>query len=373
MKIAASELVFQSQHAATTQHELKESLRSWVGNRRPDFEGRAGGGAPDGLLPSIHARISEAAREALAAQSAATSSLPAATADNDVSAIEAVRNVADNDPMLSLIRHMVEMLTGQPIKLFSAQGLSGNGTSGDAASAPSAPSAPSRQPTQRPAGFGVEYERHEVYQETESTTFSAQGVVRTADGKDIQFQLHLSMTREFHSQSDVSLRLGDAQRKDPLVINFGGNAAQLSDRTFQFDLDADGRKENIAQLEAGSGYLALDLNGNRRIDSGKELFGPASGFGFNELASHDQDGNGWIDENDAVFKLLEVWTPTSDGNGKLVSLADLGIGALSLAALTTPFALRGANNSDLGAIRESGIYLREDGSAGTLQEIDLTI
>lgn len=373
MKIATSDLVFQSQHAATTQHDLKESLRAWVGNRRPDFEGRAGGGTPDGLLSSTLTSISAAAREALSAQATFASSLPTGTGNAEVSALEAASDAADNDPMLSLIRRMVEMLTGQPIKLFSARGLSANGASGENATAPSAPSTPSRQQGQRPAGFGIEYERHEVYQETEATSFSAQGVVRTTDGKEIQFKLNLSMTREFRSQSDVSLRLGDAQRKDPLVINFGGNAAQLSDQTFQFDLDSDGRKENVAQLSAGSGYLALDLNSNGKIDSGKELFGPASGSGFRELADHDQDGNGWIDENDAVFKQLRIWTPTADGGGKLSSLTELGIGALALGALTTPFALRGANNSDLGTVRESGIYLREDGSAGTLQEIDLTI
>lgn len=367
MKIAASDLVFQSQHAATTQHDLKESLRAWVGNRRPDFEGRAGGGAPDGLLPSIQTRISDAAREASAL------SKPADTADANVSAIEAAKEAMENDPMLSLIRRMVEMLTGQPIRLFSARGFLASVASGDSADSAVPSPTPSRQQVQRLAGFGVEYEHHETYQETESTQFSAQGVVRTTDGKEIKFQLDLSMTREFRSQSDVNLRLGDAQRKDPLVINFGGNAAQLLDQTFQFDLEADGHKENIAQLAAGSGYLALDVNGNGRIDSGKELFGPTSGSGFRELANHDQDGNGWIDENDAVFDQLRIWTPTADGGGRLAALAELSIGAIATSTLATPFALRGTNNSDLGMVRESGIYLHEDGSVGTSQEIDLTI
>jgi hypothetical protein len=41
-----------------------------------------------------------------------------------------------------------------------------------------------------------------------------------------------------------------------------------------------------------------------RIDSGSELFGPATGSGFGELAALDGDGNGWIDENDDAFARL---------------------------------------------------------------------
>jgi hypothetical protein len=39
----------------------------------------------------------------------------------------------------------------------------------------------------------------------------------------------------------------------------------------------------------------------------------------------------------------------------------------------TPFSLTDSENSLLAQIRASGIYLREDGGAGTLQQIDLAV
>jgi hypothetical protein len=159
-----------------------------------------------------------------------------------------------------------------------------------------------------------------------------------------------------------------------LVVNFGGTAAQLAaGRSFRFDLDGDDTAEDLPLFASGSGYLALDLNRNGRIDSGRELFGPASGNGFVDLARLDDDGNGWIDEGDAAFSRLAVWTPAAEGAGALRSLGELGIGALALAHATTPFALRGNGNADLGTIKSTGLYLREDGGAGSLQEIDLTV
>ncbi len=159
-----------------------------------------------------------------------------------------------------------------------------------------------------------------MYEEFETTSFSAEGIVRTADGQEISFKLDIEMTRYYREETNVSLRAGDAVRKDPLVVNFDGTASQLSgqaNRRFNFDLNGDGKAESLPQFASGSGYLALDLNRNGRIDSGKELFGPQSGNGFAELALLDNDGNGWIDENDKDYNRLEVWTPAEEGAGKL--------------------------------------------------------
>jgi hypothetical protein len=51
----------------------------------------------------------------------------------------------------------------------------------------------------------------------------------------------------------------------------------------------------------------------------------------------------------------------------------MGVGALLLASADSPFALRGEHNSALGAVRSSSVYLREDGGAGTVQQIDLVV
>lgn len=352
MKIASASLAMESRHQIATRHEQSESLRSWRGDRRPDFEGAE---RSQRALPPPPPQISAAAQEAQSAEA---------------QAIDNARDAVDQDPFLFLIRTMIEWLTGEPVRLFDVSQLHTDGAAATSVEGPPQSQAPAAE---RPAGFGIEYDYHALHEEFEQTDFSAQGVIKTADGREIAFKLDLTMSRHFRTETNVSVRAGDAIRKDPLVINFDGRGAQLTSQRFRFDLDADGRAEELAMLAGGSGYLALDLNGNGRIDSGAELFGPASGSGFGELAGHDDDANGWIDENDAVFAKLRVWTPAAQGAGTLSKLAELGIGALHLAHAYTPFELRGAGNQDFGAVRDSGIYLMESGNAGVLQEIDLTV
>lgn len=204
--------------------------------------------------------------------------------------------------------------------------------------------------------------------ERERTEFAASGKVRTADGREIDFDLSLTMCREFESTREYE-ESGRIELRDPLVINYAGRAAELTDLRFDFDLDADGRSESLPMLARGSGYLCLDGNDNGRIDDGRELFGALSGDGFADLKQHDADGNGWIDEADPVFAALGVWFP----DGELKPLKETGVGALHLGSAASSFALKDADNALLGQIRRSGVYLNEDGSAGSLQQIDLGV
>lgn len=357
MKIAAAAVALESRHLLATHTTESENLRIWRGAGRPDFEGRERGRAATSPLPPPPPQLSDAGKSAQSAEA---------------QAIERADEAVDRDPFLQLIRTMIEWLTGEPVKVFDASPMAARAADMPAdmpAGTPLAAAATSA----RAAGFGIEYDYHAVHEEFEQTDFAAQGVVKTADGREIAFQLDLRMSRHFREETRVSVRAGDAVRKDPLVINFGGTSAQLSSQRFRFDLDADGSAEDVPLLGGGSGYLALDLDGNGRIDSGAELFGPASGKGFAELAAHDDDGNGWIDENDAVFDKLRVWTPGADGIGTLAQLGERGVGALYLGHAATPFELRGGGNADLGGVRESGIYLTESGSVASVQEIDLSV
>ena len=368
MKIDSATYTLNSSHLATRRDEVQESLRMWIGNRRPDFNAQPGEGATTvSLSPAARAAFAGNLRP-VASPPPAPQALPPSAA-TDAGPIADAADAAESDPFLWLIISMVEMLTGRQIRVFSAQDM-------QPASVPPAVADPHAavQPAtpDRPAGFGIEYDYHAVHEEYEQTQFSAQGVVKTADGREIGFTLELSMTRSYREETTISLRAGDAVRKDPLILNFNGTAAQLTDRRFSFDLDGQGEKENIAMLASGSGYLAIDRNGNGSIDSGSELFGPATGSGFVELAALDGDGNGWIDENDDAFAALRVWTPDTDGDGTLETLARRKVGAIALGNVASPFELRGTGNSNLGAIAASGLFLAEDGRIGSIQEIDLT-
>ena len=87
-----------------------------------------------------------------------------------------------------------------------------------------------------------------------------QGTIQTADGQEINFSVSLEMSREYHQESSLSFRAGDAVQKDPLVINFNGSASELTSAKFSFDLDIDGTQDNISFVQPGSGFLALDKN-----------------------------------------------------------------------------------------------------------------
>lgn len=216
------------------------------------------------------------------------------------------------------------------------------------------------------------YTSEEIYfHEKEEACFSTVGTVRTADGREINFNLDVGMSREFTGYMKNEQMVNSVQMCDPLVINLDGNIAGLSDQKFYFDLDADGTEENISMLQSGSGYLALDKNNDGKINDGSELFGTKNGDGFADLAQYDADGNGWIDEADPIWSKLKIWVKNENGEDELYSLADKGVGAVCLQKAATDYSVKNQKNEDLGNIRSTGVFLFEDGQAGTVQHLDV--
>lgn len=218
----------------------------------------------------------------------------------------------------------------------------------------------------------LSFSAEEYYTEQENTLFSSVGTVRTADGREINFNVDLAMSRSFTQTYQQELNLAALQQTcDPLVINFDTDTATLSDQKFMFDVDADGQEDSISMLGAGSGYLALDKNGDGVINDGSELFGPQSGNGFQDLAAYDEDGNGWIDEGDSIWSKLKIWCRNPDGTDSLYTLGEKGLGAICLQNTATDFALKSSSGRDNGYIRSTGIFLYENGNVGTVQHLDL--
>lgn len=216
------------------------------------------------------------------------------------------------------------------------------------------------------------YEAEFVQTEQETTAFSTVGTVKTADGREINFNLDVEMSRSFTQYYKEQYQVMSVRVCDPLVINLDTDVAELSDQKFFFDLDADGEKDEISMLNGGSGYLALDKNLDGTINDGSELFGTASGDGFADLAEYDQDGNGWIDEGDAVFDKLKIWCKDENGNDVLYKLADKGVGAICLQKVGTQFSLNSRETNETnGYIRSTGVFLYESGMAGTIQHVDV--
>lgn len=353
MRIESSNLQMQSTHLAYQRTETFERMEAWRGERGRS-NGRAAEVAP--VMQRETVNISDAGRSA-----------------QQASAIDEAGEAAGRDPRLQLLIRMVEFFTGRPVKFLDANALQApaDNVATPAQAAPGAQGAP--QPS---AGFGIDYEFSSTRMEYEAVSFAAEGKVRTADGREIDFSVSFSMERSYAESINVRFTAGDAAQpkvKDPLVLDFGGPAAALSDMRFSFDLDADGSKDDVPGLAGGTGFLAFDRNDNGRIDDGRELFGPTTGQGFAELALLDADGNGWIDEADPAFAQLRVWQPDASGAGTLMTLLEADVGALSVANVATPFDVRNGNNETLGLMRASSVYLRESGGAGSVSQIDLAV
>ena len=219
------------------------------------------------------------------------------------------------------------------------------------------------------------YTEYYAHEESEDTQFQTTGKVVTADGREIDFHVSLEMSRRFSEYYEKTHSIAAApvvSLCDPLVINLKDNIAEVSDQKIRFDLDADGREDSISRLSSGSGFLALDQNEDGVINNGSELFGAKSGDGFADLARYDSDGNGWIDEADPVFEKLKIWVTEADGSQKLYRLKEKGVGAICLENASTDFDLRSLSDNSLNArIRRTGVFLYENGMAGTIQHVDL--
>ena len=373
MKIATSELATHSSRNYTESHTLKESLTvisaagKETSSKLTDLskENAAAARTADTNNNGENVNLSEKAQELQASLSNSTNPRVLTVTKNDAdTALTPEESLSQM--RVKILRAIMESLTGKKMNVYDG------GTLGELDSDGLLKEA--QESGLLSSAAAVKYSRYESYYESEKTNFFAAGKVVTEDGTAIDFSLSLSMQRSFSMESLTHIEAGNAAYlMDPLVINFDGSAAQLESGRFDFDLDGDGKTESINRLAAGSGFLVFDKNGDGIINDGTEMFGTQSGNGFADLAQYDEDGNGWIDENDSIYEKLGVWTPNQFGGGAYKSLKAANVGAIALQYAQTEFSVKDLATNDLEAqVRASGVFLKENGGIGSIQQIDLT-
>ncbi|MBW9115885.1 VCBS domain-containing protein [Rhizobium cauense] len=161
---------------------------------------------------------------------------------------------------------------------------------------------------------------------------------------------------------------------DPIILDLDHNGIALTqlDQGVQFDINADGHKDQIAWTAGTDGILAYDVDGNGKIDNGSEIFSPhfAGGTyvdGLAALSTLDSNHDGKIDAADEAFSKLTVWQDLNHNgitdSGELSSLADHSISSISLDA--------NVSNSEINgqSILADGSYTLTDGSTGHFVEV----
>jgi hypothetical protein len=136
----------------------------------------------------------------------------------------------------------------------------------------------------------------------------------------------------------------------PILIDLADDGIHLGNAGVgvYFDVDADGIRDHVQWVRAGGdeGFLALDLNGNGRVDDGGELFGVGTPLilqgrtapnGFVALAQYDErqlggNDDGFISAADAIWAQLRIWVDSNaDGistYGEMHSLSEYRLEAL---------------------------------------------
>ena len=214
---------------------------------------------------------------------------------------------------------------------------------------------------------------------SQSLEVSIQGTIIASDGTQKQLDINIGISQSFVqnlqiSRPNATQNIPQGVNKkiiDPLVIDYEGNGTELSDTKMRFDLDSDGTPDQIATLKKGSGFLALDKNGDGKINDGNELFGTKSGDGFKDLSVYDSNGDGKIDKDDPIYDKLRIWTPDGNGEGKLVGLGEKGVGVIYLNPRESEELMKGESGDLLGIKRKTADFLFDNGNTGNIHHIDL--
>ncbi|WP_319244458.1 hypothetical protein [uncultured Propionivibrio sp.] len=171
-------------------------------------------------------------------------------------------------------------------------------------------------------------------------------------------------------------------RRDPLVLDLDGDGIETlgidTTNPILFDHAANGVRIATGWLKSDDAFLVADRDHDGTIDSGAELFSDATPLdaggiatdGFAALAQEDTNHDSVVDANDADWANLRLWRDLNqDGIAQadeLFTLASQHIDALRLART-----VQNTTQPNGNRIADTGVYVRDDASIGTMGDIDL--
>ncbi|MCX7108970.1 MAG: hypothetical protein NTX45_02340 [Proteobacteria bacterium] len=164
----------------------------------------------------------------------------------------------------------------------------------------------------------------------------------------------------------------DTGTNDAIDSDVTGNGVATTDVTSTSKINLVSG-ENDMTWDAGITPIAIDLNGDGKVDGISELFGGnAKGAGFAQLASYDSNGDGVVNTADGHFGDLRIWQDKNgdhqtDGN-ELMTLAQAGVESLKVSFTELPF-LDGNGNLHL----ERSSATLSNGNAADVTDLYLNV
>lgn len=156
----------------------------------------------------------------------------------------------------------------------------------------------------------------------------------------------------------------------PMAIDLDGEGIEtidINDSKIYFDVDNDGFREQTGWISKNEAILAIDKNGNGKIDDQSEMFGSTEKTGFEELKELDSNSDGIIDVKDKDFSKIRVWQDLNENGvtdeGELKTAEETGIKAI----YTNSYKMNGANNNNL--ITEKATIQYTDGTTKDLYDV----
>ena len=163
----------------------------------------------------------------------------------------------------------------------------------------------------------------------------------------------------------------------PVVVDLDHDGVEFLSRTagVMVAYFGDGQPLHTAWAGKDDGILAIDLDGNGRIDSGDEfVFG---GNGKTDLeglaAQYDSNHDGLLDAKDAQFAKFGVWQDANSNGvsdaGEFKSLAEMGITSIDLTSDGKTYV---AANGDVVVHGETS-FTWSDGSTGVVADASFAV
>ncbi|MEQ5837732.1 calcium-binding protein [Marinobacter sp. NFXS9] len=164
----------------------------------------------------------------------------------------------------------------------------------------------------------------------------------------------------------------------PLILDLDGDGIETVgfEADIHFDHGADSFRELSGFVAPDDGLLALDRNGDGRINNGQELFGSstllsdgsAASNGFEALQELDANSDGVIDSSDELFTELRIFQDQNQNGvtdeGELHTLEDAGVTQLFLDYTEQNYEDQAGN-----AHKQVGQYTNAQGQTLTMTDV----